>query len=188
MPLLRKGYLFIISYMIDFLTEALFTEKECKEILELNSGFKPLQDSEVEVAIPNKRKSYFGKVTNIEKLESLILPKVSKYGIKSLKNSQPMFIQYREGDYFEPHTDTPYSADKSDYRIYTLIIQLSEPSHYSGGTLLVENNTGSKELGSVIIFRSNKVHELTEVKSGERNIIVCMFPETDLNIKQTNLI
>lgn len=188
MPLLRKGYLFITSYMIDFLTEPLFTDKECREILQLNSGFKPLQDSEVEVAIPNKRKSYFGKVTDINKLESLILPKVLKYGIKSLKNSQPMFIQYREGDYFEPHTDTPYSADKSDYRIYTLIIQLSEPFHYSGGTLLVENNTGLKELGSVIIFRSNKIHELTKVKNGERNILVCMFPETDLHISKTAII
>jgi predicted 2-oxoglutarate/Fe(II)-dependent dioxygenase YbiX len=174
--------------MIDFISETIFSKEDCDYILKLNSGFKNFSDSEVPVAIPNKRKSKFGKVIDEIKLEEIILPKIKKFGILSLKNSQPMFIQYNKGDYFKPHTDTPHSSDISTHRIYTLIIQLSNSNEYNGGELYVENKMGSRELGSVIIFRSNKIHELREVKSGHRNILVCMFPSNDLYIEKSTII
>lgn len=174
--------------MIDFVSLPLFTELECNSILELNLGFRDLNNSEVPVAIPTKRKSYFGKVSDLDLLSQIILPKVSQFGIKTLENSQPMFIQYNKGDYFEPHTDTPYSTDPSTHRIYTLIIQLSDSDDYSGGDLKVEGKVGLRDKGAVIIFRSNKVHELTEILSGQRNILVCMFPSSDLVLTKSSMI
>ena len=174
--------------MISFLSLSLFTPQECDSILKLNTGFKKLNDSDITVAIPSKRKSSFGKVTDLDLLSQIILPKITQFGIKSLVNSQPMFIQYNKGDYFEPHTDTPYSTDPSTHRIYTLIIQLSDTNEYSGGDLKVEGEVGLRSRGAVTIFRSNKVHELTKVFSGQRNILVCMFPSSDLVLTKTSVI
>ena len=174
--------------MIDFFSDIIFSKEECDSILKLNDGFNTINNSKVEIAIPSKRKSKFGKVTNIELLESIILPKVSRFGILNLKNSQPMFIQYNVGDYFKPHTDVTYGSDSSTIRIYTLIIQLSDSDDYEGGTLRVENNYATRDRGTAIIFRSDKVHELTEVTSGSRNILVCMFSSKDLVLNKTSII
>jgi predicted 2-oxoglutarate/Fe(II)-dependent dioxygenase YbiX len=99
-----------------------------------------------------------------------------------------MFIQYNQGDYFLPHTDTPYTSDPMNARIYTLVIQLSESFDYLGGDLIVDGNIGNRERGSIILFRSNKIHELTEVKMGQINILVCMFPSKDLDLNNKSIL
>ena len=174
--------------MIDFFSDIIFSKEECDSILKLNDGFNTINNSKVEIAIPSKRKSKFGKVISIDLLEDIILPKIRQLGIISLKNSQPMFIQYNIGDYFKPHTDVTYGSDPSTIRVYTLIIQLSDSSEYDGGILRVEDNYANKDRGTVIIFRSDKVHELTEVSRGSRNILVCMFSSKDLVLNKTSII
>lgn len=174
--------------MINFVTEKLYSSDECATILNLNTGFKTKETADVAVAIPSKRKSLFGGIINYEDLSKILLPKLERFGIVSVKNSQPMFIQYNQGDYFLPHTDTPYTSNPNSVRIYTLVLQLSDSSDYIGGDLIVDGNIGNRELGSIILFRSNKLHELTEVKSGQRNILVCMFPSSDLNLSNNSIL
>lgn len=174
--------------MLNFVTKKIYSNDECNNILNLNTGFKDIDSSNVSVAIPSKRKSLFGKVSSISELERIVLPALNTFGIKSIENSQPMFIQYNQGDYFLPHTDTPYTSDPANARIYTLVIQLSESFDYLGGDLIVDGNVGNREKGSIILFRSNKIHELTEVKQGQRNILVCMFPFKDLDLHNTSIL
>jgi len=174
--------------MINFVTEKIYNSDECTSILNLNTGFKDKNSSDVAVAIPSKRKSLFGNVSNHAELGNILLPKLNRFGIKSIENSQPMFIQYNQGDYFLPHTDTPYTSNPTTTRIYTLVVQLSESSDYLGGDLVVDGDVGNRARGSIVLFRSNKIHELTEVKHGQRTILVCMFPSKDLNLSNTSIL
>jgi predicted 2-oxoglutarate/Fe(II)-dependent dioxygenase YbiX len=107
----------------------------------------------------------------------------------------PQFLVYREGDYFQPHTDAAKEQGKPDYiknRRLSIIISLNEnasrlvPDGYGGGALtfygLVQDPGWEKygfqltsETGLMIAFRSDLLHEVTTITSGTRCAIVSWF-------------
>ena len=88
--------------------------------------------------------------------------------------------KYLKGFEFKPHIDDVLSSNKKDViraRYYTILIQFSEPSEYTGGELWVNNidyegNSVdikvNNQIGNVSIFDQGKLHWVTPIKSGER--------------------
>lgn len=113
-------------------------------------------------------------------LLSFILEKVSKLGITSISSNVVKLTKYKVGDYFAPHKD--YQQDSRGTIRKTLVIQLSNQNDYKGGELIVRGVKQSKTLGTYSIFNSNDIHEITEVKSGNRYSLVVFLFDKDLKI------
>ena len=82
--------------------------------------------------------------------------------------------KYKVGFEFKPHIDDVLGDDKKTMkrkRHYTILLQLSETSEYSGGELWVRDNKDIKvnqEIGNVCIFDHARLHWVTPITSGER--------------------
>ena len=95
-----------------------------------------------------------------------LLSMVRFIGVESLPIKREIqLLEYSEGGFFKRHKDGPK-------RYKTLIIQLSDENDYTGGELYVEDQPTSKKQGSLIIFDSNTYHQLHEVTSGKRYVLV----------------
>ena len=159
--------------------ESVFTKNECEAILTCHGGFKTIDEFESKLAAENIRSSKYGKVSNIKLLEKIILPKLKKYNIKSIE-SGAMFIEYGNGDYFNKHIDYGYTDNIENKRVCSVIIQLSDESEYIGGDLIVEGNLSSKKIGTLIVFKSTDMHEVTKITSGNRKVFIFMPVAKDI--------
>lgn len=77
---------------------------------------------------------------------------------------------------YRPHIDN--AGHNYPHRKMSFSIQLTDPSEYEGGDVLVYYNNLDKpiraprEKGSIIVFLSMHLHEVTEVTSGTRQSLV----------------
>ena len=83
-----------------------------------------------------------------------------------------MLRSKEEKDYYDLHVDiNPLSATRK----LSFIINLSDPSEYTGGNIEFLNTSIEKELvtsvGSIVIFPSFLPYKITPVLSGEKYII-----------------
>lgn len=144
---------------------------------------------------------------NDEELYDLIRPILSNvntsagwnYNITAIEDLQ-YTTYYGDENHYDWHTDTipndetlnddyPESILKNTIRKISCIIQLSDPSEYSGGDfqLLSSTNRGSgfntnpidlphiKGKGACICFPSFSYHRVTPVTKGIRRSLVCWF-------------
>ncbi|HET6159259.1 MAG TPA: Fe2+-dependent dioxygenase [Dongiaceae bacterium] len=90
----------------------------------------------------------------------------------------PLISRYREGMAYGKHVDNalmgPRSArERSDVSVTVFISDLDE---YEGGELVIHSPFGIQEVklpsGSVVIYPSSSLHEVTEVTRGERLVAV----------------
>jgi len=90
----------------------------------------------------------------------------------------PQVTKTVPGGKYEKHLDVLYRPDPSNISnvlrsdlSFTLF--LNDPEEYEGGDLVIED-IGKFKLrsGSIIVYPSNKIHEVTEVTSGERYVFV----------------
>lgn len=166
--------------MNETITSVLFSKEECELILRCSTEFKNAKETKLSIAIHNIRSSNYGQASNIELLESIILPKIKKFGINSIRSGL-LFIEYNVGDYFAPHIDKRYKENKDNEREYTVVIQLSDETEYDGGNLIVKGNSVSKQIGTTIIFRSTDIHEVTTITKGNRKVCVFMPTRKDIS-------
>jgi predicted 2-oxoglutarate/Fe(II)-dependent dioxygenase YbiX len=166
--------------MTGFTSSVLFSKEECKLILNCSTAFKNKKETTLSIAVENIRNSNYAEASNLDLLESIVLPKIKKFGINSIKSGL-LFIEYNVGDFFGQHVDRKYVNDINDERVYTVIIQLSEESDYEGGTLIVGGVDVSKEIGTVVIFKSTDVHEVTKITKGNRKVCVFMPTRSDIS-------
>lgn len=111
--------------------------------------------------------------------------KLNCIGIKSISLGELKLTLYRRGDYFAPHRD--YIHYDQGTVVKTAVIQLSSPLEYEGGDLLVKGIPQSKKLGSVIMFNSRDLHEVTKVRSGVRKSLVVFLLAKDLFLPKSIL-
>ena len=60
---------------------------------------------------------------------------------------------------------------------------LSDENSYDGGSLIVDNQVVKKEAGTLVFFPYNMVHQVTEVISGKRLVLVMFLRQENLQIK-----
>ena len=90
------------------------------------------------------------------------------------------FTQYAHSteDKYDWHIDTSFAQQKPSDRKLSLIVQLSDPSDYSGGELHIKIDGGSDgrladlPRGTLIAFPSFFLHCITPVTSGTRHSLV----------------
>jgi hypothetical protein len=159
--------------MNDIKAVKLLTAEECKYLLSFSSKFSPSgitihgQDT-----FNDYRISEDCSVADNPQLNAFLLSKLSPYDINSIPSVG--FIKYTEGSRFNLHRDRHDSTGLFTYRYKTLIIQLSDKSDYEGGELIIEKTVMPKDIGSVILFNSKYLHEVTELKRGTRYSL-CLF-------------
>jgi PKHD-type hydroxylase len=91
-------------------------------------------------------------------------------------------LQYTEYDEcnkgkYSAHNDSGYT-NAHEYRKLSFSIQLSNAEDYKGGKLLMytdnlEPKEAPTEKGTLILFPSYMIHEVTPVKKGNRKSLVC---------------
>ena len=164
--------------------KVLFNKEQVKSILSLAGRFTPsnvvFNDNSSYIS-SSHRKSLQYKFNDNSALKSIILPSLSGLGVLDIGN-EAIILKYSSGHYFKKHRDR---EDRTGKRVKTLIIQLSEESDYSGADLIVNDKLASKQLGNVIVFDSGNMHEVTELTSGERSVLVVWLEKKDLLLKKT---
>ena len=92
----------------------------------------------------------------------------------------PQFLRYGPGDYFVAHQDgnTPLVHDESRFRKVSVVIFVSAPDAYSGGSLVLHAEppvTLAPAPGTLVAFPSETTHEVLPVTRGERLSIVSWY-------------
>ena len=172
----------------------IFTPEECKDIIKLGKSYK-VNESQVGgliamgQSVPGYRSSYnswimYNPETKelFEKIKEVITnanEEYYKFDLNILENLQyTEYPYYKEGRY-RAHIDiTEDQAYYNQIRKLSFSVQLTDPNLYEGGDLQFHmGNMGgpvaaSRELGSINIFPSFWLHEVTEVTKGNRCSLV----------------
>jgi PKHD-type hydroxylase len=86
------------------------------------------------------------------------------------------YTVYNEGQFYKDHVDLGYRNPNNAIRKLSFTIQLTDPSEYEGGELLIkcgsEPQVGKKTRGSITFFPSYILHEVTPITQGTRKSIV----------------
>ena len=161
------------------------TKEECKNIIEDNKNKikqatvstkrvinKKIRDSHIYFISPDKKNQWlFRKLTDvIVRLNESYF----NFNISGLIEGL-QFTHYKgKGNYYGKHIDSIYNGP---IRKLSVSIQLSDPKKYKGGDLILHNskegNVMRKDQGTLFIFPSYTLHEVTPVTKGERNSLVC---------------
>jgi len=113
------------------------------------------------------------------------------FGTQLEDPEEPQFLRYQAGDFFVAHQDgnTPLLFDESRFRRVSIVIFLSSqsedpvPGSYGGGSLVLHGAYPDFALrfpleaipGTLVAFRSETTHEVTQVTHGERYTVVSWY-------------
>ena len=92
--------------------------------------------------------------------------KLQEIGIENVKKWN--INKYEKGAFFKEHTDRGGRYDPLGERVKTVVINLSEETDYTGGTLNVNGEKINPAQGTAVIFDSSFRHKVTEVTNGIR--------------------
>jgi len=97
------------------------------------------------------------------------------YDLTYLERLQFTYYSSKEQGCYNKHID-PLQWNLPHNRKLSFVMQLSDPSEYEGGELLLHNSmdpiTIEKRKGRIILFPSYTLHEVTPVTQGERYSLV----------------
>tara|TARA_R100001086_G_C11724245_1_gene227797 strand:- start:24 stop:596 length:573 start_codon:yes stop_codon:yes gene_type:complete len=160
-----------------------FSKKECLKIIEYAKKQKS-QKAITDDNTPNIR-----KYTNIywlsqaqeinwvfEKITNVVLnlnEQFFKFNIFALNEPLQFTHYFKKGACYKKHVDRTYNRP---VRKLSVSVQLTDSFSYKGCELLLHNETTptkcKKEIGSLTIFPSYTLHEVTELQQGERFALV----------------
>ena len=160
----------------------LFTNEECQNILKLEktetTNWKKYKDrsylsqnillDDNNMWLYNKLKFFFEDTTKIE------LKKI---------NEEIHFHEFLIGDSFNKHNDV------RNRRIYAVGVLLND--NYEGGDFIIFNDKNikiNKITGNTYIFDVRLYHEITQITNGVRYSLIWFLHDTNLKIKNQNLI
>lgn len=113
-----------------------------------------------------------------QKLTKVVLKNnedIFNFDLTMLENLQFTYYDASEEGCYKPHID-PNVWSLPHNRKLSLVMQLSDPSEYEGGDLLLHNGHNPtivhKEKGMIVCFPSYTLHEVTPVTKGERYSLV----------------
>jgi SM-20-related protein len=113
----------------------------------------------------------------LERLQSRI---DAHFGRSLAGFEEPQFLRYGPGDYFVAHQDgnTPLVHDESRFRKVSLVIFLSAPGTFGGGSLVLHADpplTLVPAPGTLVAFPSETTHEVLPITHGERLSVVSWY-------------
>ena len=172
-----------------FKQKVILNKSECEQIINLCDDFhqSKVYDWKTNTGKVNKQKrnseeAYF---FDLDSLKKIVIPKLKEFNIKNLPDKTKV-LRYKKGCFFTPHRDK--RAGALEHRKLTLIIQLSESTDYTEGKLIVDNQTASKEIGTLILFDSTLIHQVTELIDGERLALVSWIRDEDMIVEKKTLV
>jgi predicted 2-oxoglutarate/Fe(II)-dependent dioxygenase YbiX len=90
-------------------------------------------------------------------------------------------LSYVKGDFLYKHIDAGVEGSGLAKRQYTMIIQLSDPADYEGGTFVIGDYHLPKTQGLCCLFDGGtQVHEVLPITSGTRLSMITWFEKDDL--------
>jgi len=141
------------------------------------------KDLEAQTAIaggkvdPDVRRSQIGWFPQDSWVQALMSDHIRRgnaWGFILSALEQVQFTHYGHNEFYDQHMDA-FKLEESMRKV-SAVLQLSDPSSYEGGELLLQD-TGTSEYsaepkfkpqGSIIVFPSFLYHQVTPVTSGER--------------------
>lgn len=165
--------------------ENVFSKEECEKIISI-SNKSPLikgglsEENKLDISIRDSNIKWLGVGKDTEWIFRKTTDIVFELNEKFFKFNLFGFIEgFQFTNYKAPsgkygkHVDRGFN---SRVRKLSISIQLSDPKNYKGGELyLYESDKGtlmSKKQGTLVIFPSFILHEVTPVTKGERNSLV----------------
>jgi PKHD-type hydroxylase len=85
-----------------------------------------------------------------------------------LKITPPMLVRYATGDYYKPHVDAAKMGDLRTDIAGTIFLT----DGYTGGELILGEESIVLTPGQAYVYPANMIHEVTQVTSGARLVIV----------------
>lgn len=110
-----------------------------------------------------------------ERLDRALANAADYFGMPAVRmHEMPRLLCYDIGGHFDWHVDG--APSRAGGRLLTLSLQLSAPSAYCGGDLLVKVNgavaSAPREQGNVSAFPVHLTHRVTPVEQGRRMALV----------------
>lgn len=164
-----------------------FSDEEIQQIIELgHSHYRKqaeLENGNANSAIRNctiswiatdqQSKHLFSKLADIV---STLNDKFYKYDLTEMEDLQYTEYYADTHDFYTSHSDDSYKFNL--FRKLSVSVQLTNPQDYHGGDLVFYRHTLSesvvapKNIGTVIVFPSFVIHEVTKITSGTRKSLV----------------
>jgi len=176
--------------------EKFLTKKECKKLI--NEGAKQLQkaiiydakDEAIESSIRETNVSFFklgSAVDDILKkvIDGLCYIAFNYYGVNITDIEPIQYAEYEKGMFYGWHTDSGASLQQPVKRDISASLILNDKSDYMGGSLqmvlpnkiskdniITPQDVENQEQGTLIVFPSSMIHQVTPVTSGIRKSLV----------------
>ena len=172
----------------------LYTKQECQTMLwHISNLVQTNYTVKLDGMYHEKGSSMKSQDLVVDKSTKWIFEKVKNYLSKKLDivwldDPHAVFRQYGPGDYFLEHRDH-IDSKNADQRYFTITVQLSDPSEYTGGTVVVDRTRSvSKTIGSSALWGTNVVHEVKNIERGIRNSLIFFVSSKHIAINKTSLI
>tara|TARA_R110000824_G_scaffold397153_1_gene599613 strand:- start:647 stop:1240 length:594 start_codon:yes stop_codon:yes gene_type:complete len=160
---------------------SLFTKEECEKIIAISddyllsdvmNGDSSIRNSSHYWIYPEDGEWIYRKIVDVL---FYLNNKIYNYKLNGIEALQ--LTKYKVGDYYNNHIDVePDSSSLSAQRKLSFIIQLSEEEDYEGGNLILHGadlkTITQKSIGSITLFPSYRLHNVSEVTKGVRYSLV----------------
>ena len=173
--------------------DGVIPDQMCDTIVELGND-KQQEQAGINIGNVQDKKMRKGEVAWIKDLwvQELIETYASKASVEALWNfhitsrEHIQFATYENNAFYDYHRDC--NIKQAQYRKLSVSVQLSNPSDYEGGDLLMKNIWGTMDLpmdkeiknkGTIIVFPSMLLHRVTPVTKGTRHSLVQWFSGPD---------
>lgn len=185
-------------YFDDIVTfENFLSTEECDFILNKCKNELTLSEAKFYTNNPTplkkNRKSSIGWISDLGVLNERLITKLKETfninGMEVTGLGDYQFTEYKEGDYFDWHTDSTDTV--FTHRFASVVIQLNDT--YSDGVLEINNTKGElvpieNKIGTLYIFNSKLWHRVTPVTNGVRYSLVNWVSLVETNPNKRNLI
>jgi predicted 2-oxoglutarate/Fe(II)-dependent dioxygenase YbiX len=173
-----------------FYQEVLFTEEECKKIVDLTKEL-PKINGKNKYGNNNSEVSFDEYKIEDTNENSWFMNKIKAFIEKKLKikinfiNNDVHILSYGINDGFSKHID--YDPNGDEPRVYTVGLLLN--NEFEGGNLLIydiEKIILNKVIGNCYIFDTTTPHEVEKIINGKRYAIILHIKNSE--IQKNNLL
>jgi len=174
------------SYVVETIGP-IFTEKLCKEIIDLSSTLKKEQGKIKEAGdYDQKRRDSTISWIPFNKMQPMyddliyLIQKINRnhFGFSNIQITEKAQVsEYSKGQFYHWHTDNSIDMDtEPPVRKLSMTLLLNDPSEFEGGNLeIAGKNLSPMKQGHAAIFASFLQHRVTPVTKGVRKSLVVWF-------------